>query len=118
MEGPLGPMKFEALLKMGETEKALDLGRHLAKTVFGTNAEAYNALAWAVVDPESKVKREPKVIQFALETAEHADELAKSKDPGIADTLAKAYFDSGQKAKALETQERAVKLCQGNSIRK
>ena len=105
MEGPLGPMKFDALLKQGETDKVLDLGKHLIKTVFGSNAQALNALAWGIVDPAAKDKRDPKVIQFALETAEHADELAKSKDPAIADTLAKAYFDSGKKAKALETQE-------------
>ena len=113
MEGPLGPMKFGALLKMGETEKALELGKQLTKGVFGTNAEGLNALAWEVVDPSAKEKRDPKAIQFAVETAERADELAKGKEPGIADTLAKAYFDSGQKAKALEAQERAVKLAKG-----
>ena len=98
---------------MGETEKALELGKQLTKGVFGTNAEGLNALAWEVVDPSAKEKRDPKAIQFAIETAKHADDLAKGKEPGIADTLAKAYFDSGQKAKALETQERAVKLARG-----
>ena len=39
-----------------------------------------------------------------------ADELAQGKDGAIADTLAKAYFDSGDATKALETQERAVRL--------
>jgi hypothetical protein len=115
-EAGLGPMKFGALLKLGETEKALDLGKHLTKTVFGTNAQAYNALAWEIVDPTAKDKRDPKVIQFAVETAEAADVLVKGKDPAIADTLAKAYFDSGQKAKALETQERAVNLSKGTQF--
>lgn len=116
MEGPLGLMKIGALLTLGEPEKALDLGKHLTKTVFGTNAQACNALAWAIVDPAAKDKRDPKVIQFAVETAERADELDKSKDPAIADTLAKACFDSGQKTKALETQERAVKLAKGTEF--
>ena len=116
MEGPLGTMKFGALLKLGDSEKALDLGKHLIKSVFGSNAQALNALAWEIVDPAAKDKRDPKVIQFAVETAEHADDLAKSKDSGIADTLAKAYFDSGHKAKALETQERAVKLAKGTQF--
>jgi thiol-disulfide isomerase/thioredoxin len=113
MEGALGTMKFGALLKLGETEKALELGKHLTHKVFGDHPNYYNNLAWTIVDPTVKEKRAPKVIQFAVETAERGDELAKGKDPALADTLAKAYFDSGQKVKALETQERAVKLAKG-----
>ena len=113
LEGQLGSAKFAAMLKLGETEKALEFGKHLTEKVFGSNAQAFNALAWSVVDPASKLKPDAKVLQFAVETAERGDELAKSKDPAIADTLAKAYFDSGKKEKALETQERAVNLAKG-----
>jgi thiol-disulfide isomerase/thioredoxin len=116
MENNLATFKFGALVKLGETEKALELGRHLVKDVFGENVNAYNALAWAVVDPAAKIKADPKVIEFALETAKRGDELAKGKNPAIADTLAKAYFDAGQAAKALETQERAVKLAKGTQF--
>jgi hypothetical protein len=34
----------------------------------------------------------------------------------ILDTLAKAYFDNGQAAKALETQEKAVQLAKGTPL--
>jgi thiol-disulfide isomerase/thioredoxin len=116
MEASLGPAKFGAMVKLGEVDKALELGKHLTDKVFGKNAQAYNGLAWAVVDPANKQKQDPKVLKFALETAQRADELADSKDGAIADTLAKAYSDNGQKAKALETQERALKLVKGTPL--
>ena len=75
-----------------------------------------NALAWAIVDPDAGIKPSAKLIEFAVETAGRADEMAESKDAAIADTLAKAYFDAGQKAKAVETQERAIRLAQGEPV--
>jgi thiol-disulfide isomerase/thioredoxin len=116
LEVQLGSLKFGALLKQGECDKALDYGKHLTKDVFGSSAQLYNNLAWTVVDPASNVKPDPKAIQFAVETAEQGDKLAERKDAAIADTLAKAYFDAGNKEKALETQERAVKLAKGTPL--
>jgi hypothetical protein len=60
-------------------------------------------------------KPDAQMAQLAVKAAQRADELAQGKNPGIADTLARAYFDDGSPAKALETQERAVKLAQGAS---
>ncbi len=118
MEASLGTAKFAALIKLGETEKALEYGKHLTQQVFGDNFNSYNALAWSIVDPTVKEKPVPKVLQFAVETAVRADDLAKGKNPAVADTLAKVYFDSGEKAKALETQERAMKLAKGTEFEK
>jgi len=42
--------------------------------------------------------------------------MSEGKDAGIADTLAKAYFESGDVAKALENQERAMKLAVGTGL--
>ncbi len=116
MEASIGTLKFGALIKLGETDKAIEFGKHLTQKVFGENYNAYNTLAWAIVDPMVKEKPSPKLLQFAVETAKRGDELAKGKNPAVADTLAKAYFDAGQKAKALETQERAVKLAKGTDF--
>ena len=69
-----------------------------------------NGLAWAIVDPDAGIKPSGKLIAFAVETARRADELAGGKDGAIADTLGKAYFDSGEFVKAFETQERAARL--------
>jgi len=112
----LGSMKFEAMLRAGDCDKAIEFGKDLLNKVYGENANALNNLAWIIVDPDAKDKRDPKVIQFAVEVAERADQVAKSKEAPIADTLAKAYFDAGQKAKAVETQERAVKLAKGTQF--
>src|SRR5439155_1802963 len=81
----------------------------LVESVLKDDAGALNQLAWMIVAPEAP-KADAKAVKLALKAAQRADELAQGKDPGIADTLARAYFDAGKPAKALETQERAVRL--------
>jgi hypothetical protein len=68
-----------------------------------------------IVDPDAG-KSDARFVKVALSAAKRADELTDGKNPPICDTLAKAYFDSGDAAKALETQERAVKLAKGTSM--
>ena len=46
----------------------------------------------------------------ALPVAQRAVEMTESKNAGILDTLALAYFMTGDAAKAIETQETAVSL--------
>jgi thiol-disulfide isomerase/thioredoxin len=114
LESRVGLLKFQTLTKDNESaDKALAYGKHLVEMVLADNAQGLNAVAWTVVDPDSKTKPDAKLVKLALRAAQKADELAKGKDGSIADTLAKAYFDSGDAAKALETQERAVKLAEG-----
>jgi hypothetical protein len=48
--------------------------------------------------------------------AERADKRAGGKDGAIADTLAKAYYETGDAARALEHQERAMKLVKGTPL--
>lgn len=80
------------------------------KTISG-NAMMLNQIAWGVVDPEGKVEK--KDADFALAIAVQADKASGSKDPMIIDTLARAYWVKGEKAKAIELQEKAVKLSEG-----
>ncbi len=54
-------------------------------------------------------------MSLALKAAKRADDLSEGKNGAIADTLAKAYYDSGDAKKALEAQERAVKLSGENA---
>ena len=109
----VGPMKFAALIKLDEQDKALEYGKKLLGSDLGKDAQGLNAVAWAIVDPETKTKPNAKLLEMAVDSAKKADELVKEKDPAIADTLAKTYFDSGNVAKAIETQERAVRLAKG-----
>jgi len=55
-------------------------------------------------------------LKLALKVAIKADKLANSEDPSVADTLAKAYFDNGEIAKAVKTQERVVELAEGTRM--
>ena len=109
-EMEFGPSKLTALIQMDEQDKALEYAHNISKSDLSNNAQALNDLAWAIVDPAAKIKPSSKLIEFAVETARRADERAGGKEGAIADTLAKAYFDSGNAAKAIETQERAVRL--------
>ncbi len=109
----VGTAKLTALVKLEEHDKALEYGKKLLGSALGKQAQGLNGLAWAIVDPAAKAKPNAKLLEFAVECGKKADEMAKEKDPAIADTLAKAYFDSGNVAKAVETQERAVKLAKG-----
>jgi thiol-disulfide isomerase/thioredoxin len=102
--------KIGALMKLDQQDKALEFARKIEKSEIGSEPVVLNALAWSIIDPDLGVKPNAKLLEYALDTAKKADEKADQKVGEIADTLGKAYFDSGDPAKALETQERAVRL--------
>jgi thiol-disulfide isomerase/thioredoxin len=112
----LTPLKFNALVQAGEEDKALEVGKSLMEGEAGENSQALNFIAWAIVDPDVKKKPGAKLVAFALEAAKKGDAMEDGKSPFLADTLAKAYFDSGDAAKALETQKRAVELAKGTDL--
>jgi thiol-disulfide isomerase/thioredoxin len=113
----VGPMKLTALIKLDEQEKALEYAKKLSKTELSKQAQGLNGLAWAIVDPDGGLKPSTKLIEFALEIARQADDMSDGKDGAIADTLAKAYFDSGDAKKAVETQERALRLMKDAGVK-
>jgi len=115
LEPALGTMKFQALRKAGESEKAVTYAKHLVEKVCKDNANALNQIAWSIVDPEAE-KADAKCVEVALAAARRADELSKGKDAPIADTYAKALFDSGKVDEAVTTQERAVSLAKGTPL--
>jgi hypothetical protein len=51
-----------------------------------------------------------RALKLALQGAQRADQLEHEKYNDVADTLATVYFSNGNVVKALETQERAVRL--------
>ena len=115
-EKALTGLKYNALVQAGEEDRALEVGKKLLEGDAGKEAQGLNFLAWTIVDPEVKKKPGPKLVAFALEVAKKGDEMEKGESPFIADTLARAYFVSGDKAKALETQKRAVDLAKGTDL--
>jgi thiol-disulfide isomerase/thioredoxin len=112
-ESTFGIGKLGALIKLNDEDKALEYAEKLAKSAMGDHAQGLNGLAWAIVDPALGVKPSKKLIEFALRSAKRADELGKSNDAAIADTLARAYFASGDASKAVEHEERALRLAKG-----
>lgn len=65
-------------------------------------------IAWNIVDPDSDLER--KDFDFALKVALRSAELGKRKKPGTLDTLAWAYFASGDKVKAIACEKEAIAL--------
>jgi thiol-disulfide isomerase/thioredoxin len=113
LEPLIGHYKFQILLsRRQDLDKALDYGQHLVDQVLHESADGLNAIA-RIIGSSGAGKPNPKLIKLAVSAAERADKLADGKQAPIADTLAKAQFDAGDVAKALETQERAVRLAKG-----
>jgi thiol-disulfide isomerase/thioredoxin len=99
--------KFKMMLGPAKMAKeGYAFGRQLADAG-KDNAQLLNELAWFVVDDGSVAERD---IPFALETAKAAVAASKSEEPAIIDTLARAYWESGDKSKAVEWQRKAVDL--------
>jgi len=118
IEGTVGPLKLAMLQQQGKSD---DAAAYMTKLVGGAlkdNAEALNQIAWPLVDPDARKKAEPALIAAAVKAAERADEISDRKDPALADTLAAAYFASGDTAKAVQTQERALALVKGTAAEK
>lgn len=110
LEQMLGRAKFDALISVGELDKAIAYGRKLVDDLYKDNSGQLNEMAWAVVDPDRDKKADPKLIKLAIDAAKKGVELTSQKDPNLLDTLACAYFADGNAAKAVETQEMAIKL--------
>jgi thiol-disulfide isomerase/thioredoxin len=117
MERQLGFAKFRLLSgKGGDPAKAIAYGKKLVDVIYKDSPQQLNMIAWTIVDPKAKDKPSKETIAIALSAAQRADAVAEGKDGAIADTLAKAYFDSGDAAKALEIQEKAIRLAKGTDL--
>jgi thiol-disulfide isomerase/thioredoxin len=110
LEVLLGRAKFDALITLGDLDKAITYGRKLVDDLYKADSAQLNELAWPLVDPERDKKADPKLIKIAVDAAKKGAERTSNKDPNLLDTLACAYFADGDTAKAIETQEKAVKL--------
>jgi WD40 repeat protein/tRNA A-37 threonylcarbamoyl transferase component Bud32 len=69
------------------------------------NANALNGYAWDLLTIEPASLRDPAA---ALPLAKKAVEMSGGNEPNSLDTLAQAYLDNGDAAKAVETQLKAI----------
>ena len=101
--------KYFAQLQTGDSEAASKTGRQIMeKAVAAKDSQALNSLAWSIVDPEGTI--EPKDLDLALAAATQASTIEGDKDGSILDTVARAHFLKGNKAKAIELQKKAIEL--------
>ena len=118
LEELLGLLKFDTLaVRESELDSALEYGQRLIENSFKTDADRLERLASSIVDSETK-RANAKLASLALKAALRADELARGKVCPIADTLAKAYFVTGDASMAVMTQQRAIKLAKGTPLAK
>ncbi|RMF80417.1 MAG: hypothetical protein D6744_08280 [Planctomycetota bacterium] len=97
---------FELVSSKGKEKEAHELGLKLLEAA-KEEPRFLNAFSWTVLTGENVVARD---VALALKAAEMANKQTKGENPDILDTLALAQFESGQKAKAIETQRLAIKL--------
>jgi thiol-disulfide isomerase/thioredoxin len=101
----LNQAKFDALLTgKKDKEAAYALAETMVKGNWD-NANALNSMAWNIVD---EVPSDLRNLDFALKVAKRGCELTEYKDPMILDTLARCYWEMGDKYKAIAWQEKAV----------
>lgn len=105
MAKDLAMTKFNILLKSDEAA-AMKHADQAAAGILKDEPMMLNMLAWPIVDDASKIKKPD--YDVAIRIAVRANELTKSENPYILDTLAYAYYKGGQIDKAIEYQEKAV----------
>lgn len=109
--------RFQVLSESkGRVDDAIAVVNKLVESKLGDDALFLNNVAWVLVKPDRDTKADPKLLKLALKLAKKADQLTKNEDPSIVDTLAKAYFDNQELAKAVESQERVIELAEGTRL--
>ncbi|MCP4759421.1 MAG: redoxin domain-containing protein [Planctomycetes bacterium] len=99
-------MRFEFLLGDPTTAgEGYAIAKKLIKNDPDLTPGMLNYMAWHVVDDTTVARRD---LDFALEAAKKADAMTDHKDASIIDTLARIYWEKGDKGKAVSLQKDAI----------
>ncbi|MDZ4755181.1 MAG: redoxin domain-containing protein [Phycisphaerae bacterium] len=98
------------LMKANRPDDGYAIAKELADKS-QNNPMVLNQIAWTLVDPKAPITQ--RNYPLAKTIAEQAVKASDSKDGPILDTLARCYWEMGDKAKAIEMQKKAVSLTEG-----
>ena len=90
------------------------IGDALVRELASDNAGILNSIAWTVVDDKRITHRD---LDFAYRVANLAGEASEWEDPMILDTIAVAAFKLGKVDRAIELEEKAIKLADDEGLR-
>jgi tetratricopeptide (TPR) repeat protein len=93
------------------TDRALKFLRPIVDTPGASFDQTYQ-FCWILLTTPFKELQDPAA---AKHYAENLAQITQGKDPGTLDLLARAYFGSGETAKAVETEAKAVSLLPANA---
>jgi thiol-disulfide isomerase/thioredoxin len=96
-----------------DARRAAELGEKVLKELDG-EANLLNMLSWTILTAEGVKTRD---LQLALRAARSANEATGGEDFSILDTYARALWDNGQKAEAIELQKKAVARAPNDAIK-
>lgn len=99
---------YRAVTGKGDAARAQELAAKL-EAIKTPNAEVLNEMAWTLLTDE-KIKT--RNLKLAIKFAQAAYDGTKGKDSSVLDTYARALFDNGRVAEAIEQQKRAIELCE------
>jgi tetratricopeptide (TPR) repeat protein len=102
--------------EIGEVAKVQEEELHNLRrkcTADDADATEMNTYAWLLLTIEVSDLRDP---ASALPIAQRAVEMSSGIAPNILDTLARAYFDTGDIENAIKTQEKAVSLAPSDNL--
>ena len=88
-----------------QPQEAIAVGKQLL--TMDLEAMELNQLAWVSATEMPEKSRD---LDFSLAAAQKAVSVSTPAEPAILDTLARVYWERGDKAKALATQQQAVDL--------
>lgn len=97
---------FGGVAQGNDSEQLKALGMGVVISMEG-DAEFLNLAAWTILTHEAIRTRH---LDVAMKAAELAYKACDGKDAAIVDTYARAFYDTGDKKKAIELQKKAVAL--------
>jgi len=109
----LWAQEYLVLAKYGRDKAGADaIGKKILDCGFD-NEVFFGQFAWTLLSNPNLVHQD---LPYMLTVAERANTLSNGESADILDTLALALFRSGQVEKAVESQERAITLCENDEL--